>query len=367
MPLRRSKSSPMDKTRSLAGSARAKGSMAKQRAARKTAQSRARTNMARHTVVSAATTAAAVRQIVLDAKEDKYMNCAGDLVSGPLAPTTGSQAVSVAAFATTATMQTGQVNPVTYCGRAITNLHMLRPFNTADAVGYQSNLIDGAEALPTVSKTQWLFQRMGVSQGKASWGDPMKADLYQTCPIRCRIIRVTPKLQAGVTTAINPTQDLFLNQYGVAYGANDNAFTLSDAESAMVNHRVYHCLADDQFTLDTAPAVYYAMTAPPDAQGNNEYNMVVQRSPGKYLARRNYHHQLAAKRGGSVRYELPQAITTTNADTGHRREYIFCHFWYEAADAGSGITVEHPPGGNTAGVFKDIRLHIRSVSKFKDV
>ena len=242
---------------------------------------------------------------------------------------------------------------------------MLRPFNTASAVGYQTNLIDGAEVVPTVAKTQWVIQRCGVSMPKALWGTPMQATLYETLPIRCRIIRVTPKLQAGVTTAIDPTNDLFINQYGAKYGANDNAFTMSDAENAVVNWRVYTVLGDDKFTLGAAPVVWSYLNVDPNNTSNDNWSSIPSRPSGQIVARRNFHHQLAAKKNGAVRFVEPQSIATTNAETGHRREYIFIHCWYEGAD---GMTVAHPPGGDgSVGVIQDIRLHIRTVSKFKDV
>lgn len=188
-------------------------------------------------------------------KEDKYMNVNVDTIIGPLGPTTGPQAVSVAAFATTATAQTGQINPVQYCGRDIHNMHMLRPFNSTSAEALRTNIIDGSEVKPTVARSMFNISRMAIDVGGNVDQALAAANAYKTCPIRCRVIRVTPKLQAGITTSIDPTNDLFLNQTGEKYGCTDASFSMSDAENATVNYRVYTTIADEKFTIAAAPVV----------------------------------------------------------------------------------------------------------------
>lgn len=315
-------------------------------------------------------TQAQVKAIVMRNKEDKYMNVNVDTIVAPLGPTTGPKSLSVAAFATTATTQTGQVNPVQYCGRDIHNMHMLRPFNSSSTASALPNVIDGKEIMPTLAKSMFSIQRMSIDVGSSGNQAASDANVYKTCPIRCRIIRVTPKLQAGVTTAIDPTNDLFLNQVGVDYGPTNADFTMSDIESAVVNSRIYSVISDEKFTMEAAPAVVNTM---------RDYNLLympqVARPEGSFLKRKNYHHQLAARKGGTVHYDLPDAITTENATSGHRREYIFMHFWYTAADE-SSVTLtaaQEPPGGNTAGTpgnpasYQDVVIHLRTLSKFKDV
>jgi len=297
------------------------------------------------------------------------MNVNVDTVIGPLGPTTGPKALSVAAFATTGTTQTGQVNPVTYCGRDIVNMHMLRPFNSTDASSFHANIIDGKEILPTIAKSMFSIQRMAVDVQGSGSTQPGSGNVYRTCPIRCRIVRVTPKLQAGVTTAIVPTDDLFLDQRGVDYGPSSTDFTMSDIENAVVNTRIYHVVSDEKFTMAACPAVIN------NSRDSQSYWMPqVARPEGQCLARKNYTHQLSARKGGHVHFDLPNDPTTGNATSGHRREYIFMHFWFTAADGETtAITAaQEPPGGNTAPTpgnpqHKDVCIHLRTLSKFKDV
>ena len=352
---------PTPKARPMYASRRREGVVASREAAR------ASSAAARRNKPSAVTTAQ-VKAIVLANKEDKFMNPTEDVVGGPLAPTTGAKAVSVLAWATTATLQTGQVNPVTYCGRPIANLNMLRPFNSTDADAYHGNIIDGWEVKPTYSATMFSLERMAINLVLNSNDQTIDAQAFRTCPIRCRIVRVTPKLQAGVTTSIDPTNDLFLNQYGGAYGANNVAFSALDAEHAKVNTRIYTVVGDDKITLGSAPIVQNNYTV--STGGGAVWSAAVARPPGTLMTRRFYKHQLAANKGGNVRFNLPDDATTQNADSGHRREYIFMHFWYVNVD---GLTVIDPPGGSagpdgqTPQVFQDIKVHCRTVSKFKDV
>ena len=352
---------PTPKAAPMYASRRREGTVARRQTAR------ASSAAARRQQPSAVTTAQ-VKAVVLANKEDKYMNPTEDVVGGPLAPTTGAKAVSVLAFATTATLQTGQVNPVTYCGRPIANLNMLRPFNSTNANAYHGNIIDGNEVKPTYSATMFSLERMAINLVLNSTDQTIDAQAFRTCPIRCRIVRVTPKLQAGVSTSIDPTNDLFLNQFGAAYGANNVAYSALDAEHAVVNTRVYTVLGDEKVTLAAAPAVqanYVVQTG-----GGGVWAADISRPPGALMTRRFYKHQLAAKKGGNVRFLLPNDATTVNADSGHRREYIFFHFWYINVD---GLTVIDPPGGSagpdgeTPQVFQDIKVHCRTVSKFKDI
>lgn len=299
------------------------------------------------------------------------MNVNGDTVIKPLGPTTGPKAVSVCAFATTATAQTGQINPVVYCGREIQNMNMLRPFHSSTAAPeLVANGIDGHEVKPTVAMSMFQIARMAIDLVPDANETVASAAVYRTGPIRCRVTRVTPKLQAGITTSIDPTNDLFLNQVGATYGATDQSFTMSDAENARINTRVYTVVSDEKFTLEAAPSV--------ESSGiinQGRYAQNVSRPEGQILARRTYYHQLASKKHGNVYYKNPDAVTSQNADSGHRREYIFMHFWYSAADQSTlaGTSALEPPGGSTdpvAGqplVFQDLAVHLRTSSKFKDV
>ena len=320
--------------------------------------------MSSRRVRPSATTARQVKSIIMAAKEDKYFNCRGDLIKAIQPPSTGNTStLGVAAFATTGINQANTGTPITYCGRQVTDLNMLKPFNSSSAAAYTNNAIDGYEAVPTLSRTQWQIMRTAVNLGDNGNNPiPFDAELFTTLPIRCRVMRVTPKLQAGIATSIDPTNDLFLNQYGVEYGANDNAFTVTDAEYAVLNSRKYTILGDDRFTLETPPA-----TQENTLDTSTTSTAAVFRAPGSSIKRMQIDHQLAAKKGGSVRYELPDDNATTNATEGHRREYIFFHFWWLCDDGFISSSVSRPPSWTTQGSPQDIVVHGRVVSKFKDV
>ena len=110
-----------------------------------------------------------------------------------------------------------------------------------------------------MNAVQWTINRNYVRNGLASLsglpvGKPPAVgtndpQLYQNLPIRCRMIRVTPKLAPGITLGANPTIDLFLDQKGLKCSPNDAAWTMSDNEYARVNTRLYTVLGDTKFTL----------------------------------------------------------------------------------------------------------------------
>jgi len=79
-------------------------------------------------------------------------------------------------------------------------------------------------------------------------------------------------------------------------------------------------------------------------------------------------HQLSAKRGDKVYYKAPNAEATANADLGHRREYVFLHFWYQSIDGGGTSAGALPPLSGS-GVVPDhdiITAHLRVESRFKE-
>jgi len=350
--------------------------MARQRSLRKTAQGRSRAT------VSAASAASAVKAIVMNAKEDKYLFPEGDKELQILAPTSGNKQCSVLGLATTSNMTTNGVTAMLYGGRGIFNMNMLRPMTVGQGAAYQGSIIDGNQIMPTLSRSFVQIERMHISMNSSNQGVP-DPNLYRTLPIRFRVIRVTPKLAPGTSVSVDPTNDLFLNQYGVNYGVTagtpvqptppappipNTAFSQSDAEYAVINTRKYTVLDDNKFTLAHPPVIDTQVYINPTQNGLTITKPII--NGDNHMKRLVFNHQLAAKKGGNVYFDQPTDPLTVNATSGHRREYVFVHAWYVCAD---GLPILNPPGGATVTVpgsptaDQDVKIHLRTVSKYKDV
>jgi len=382
MPLSRTKSFGKQKGPLRTG-ARAASVSARQSAARSAGPALKRTASKREGQVIATAVAAAERNVFLH-KEEKYFkaNGATDLSTVPQVTTTGAQTTSTLAFSTTSRINpadpTGPV--MQYCGHNISDLQMLNPFlNSELNAQLRPNVMEGKRAVPTTSKVNWTVNRNYVRNGLDSIvdgphaGPPVPgvndAQLYQNLPIRCRVVRVTPKLAPGVSTVNDPSSDLFLDQLGLAYSPASTAWSVSDNEFARVNTRKYTVLGDTKFTLGQP------MTATWAANWNNAGVAIYRQDltiPDKpVLKRLTTNHQLASKKGGEVFFDTGAAGTATNATSGMRREYVFMHFWYESGDGGTvpGGGGETIPTLITTGKVPDalaIKVHYRVESRFRE-
>jgi len=318
----------------------------------------------------------AATMAVMDMREEKYFDVSADLQSYPQAPTEGPKRVSVLAFATTSNLEQGTTTGVveTYCGHNIQNLNMLRPFHTtkSDGSATPANLlpymIDGKHVFPTKNSVSWQINRNYAIVGPTFAPDASLyklANIENCLAVRCRVIRVTPKIAPGVTTAIAPTTDLFLDQHGLPYSPSSSDFSYSDAEFASVNRRKYTVLQDSSFTL-TNPLVQFSEASMPDTTRLTQ--IPVMQPQGSHTKKMVTRHQLSAKKGGAVFYNDPAA--EVNATTGHRREYVFMHFWFENSDGGKHTDANPvPPIIGTDNVVPDsetIKVHWRTESRFKE-
>ena len=229
---------PLSRTKSFGGrkgpmrtGARAASVSARQSSARSSTTGLKRAASVRENAVIATAVKQAERNVFLH-KEEKYFKANGavDLATFPQVTSTGAQTTSTLAFSTTSRINpadpTGPV--MAYCGRNISDLQMLNPFlDTELNAQLRPNFMEGKRAVPTTSKVNWTVNRNYVRTGMESIADGPHgappgeaindAHLYQNLPIRCRIVRVTPKLSPGITTVNDPTNDLFLDQLGLAY------------------------------------------------------------------------------------------------------------------------------------------------------
>ncbi len=92
---------------------------------------------------------------VMDMREEKYFHTDVDSQAHPEAPTSGPKRVSVMAFATTSNAPPAGGGVETYCGRAIKNLNMLRPYKSGAADSVAPYAIEGKHVFPTSNSISW--------------------------------------------------------------------------------------------------------------------------------------------------------------------------------------------------------------------
>lgn len=325
----------------------------------------------------------AATHAVMDMKELKYFEVNGDQLGYPQVPTEGNKLCSTIAFATTSNIEAGGVLTEKYCGHDIVNLMMLNSYTATSAVNKRPYALDGKYCVPMRSQTQWQIDRNYIRTGDSNinggnnidvppTADINDPDLYKTLPIRCRIIRVTPKVAPGITTAIDPSNDLFVDQHGDNYSSQKTGFSYSDLEYAEVNRRKYTVIGDTKFTLGQPMTAQWNVFAVLDPGGGQRRDwtqrLVHPKQPP--VKRFQLSHQLASKKNGAVYFEDPANAATFNATSGHRREYIFMHFWYECpggSTTGQGNQKPDLVTANDCPIRGSLSIHYRTRSQFKDV
>jgi len=383
MPLQRTKSFGNQKGPLRTGS-RAASVSARQSSARSTATGLKRAASVRENAVIATAVKQAERNVFLD-KEEKYFKAKGALDSQffPQVTTTGAKTTSVIAWGTTGVNDGGGAT-MSYCGHNILNLQMLNPFlNSELNAQLRPNVIEGKRAVPTKSMVNWTVNRNYVRNGLTrilGGGDPIDGppgpavndpQLYQNLPVRCRMIRVTPKLSPGINTQIDPSTDLFLDQVGLAYSPTSTQWTVSDNEFARVNTRKYTILGDTKFTLGQPMTATWAGNALTEAYPTMRFRQELTIPEKPVLKRITTNHQLTTKKGGEVYFDTGSAGTMDNATSGSRREYVFMHFWYESGDGGTvpGDGGASVPNLIASGLVPDataIKIHYRVESRFRE-
>lgn len=319
----------------------------------------------------------AATKAVMDMREEKYFKTAGDQQFYPEDPTSGPKRCSVLAFATTSNVDPlAEPDPILYCGQQVRNLEMLRPYLATDAnQQLRPYALEGKWCYPTENSVCWqinsIYTRMGLSSitaGTPGGSLPPPADsvndlsLIDNLPIRCRIVRVAPKLAPGIATNVTPSEDLFIDQQGLPYSPASPAWSYSDCEFAAVNNRRYTVLQDTKFTLGTPFTAGWALNAedPPNQTYWRQDISFGTRPTTKKLVTK---HQLTDKKGGAVYYDQPAADPQVPS-TGYRREYIFMHFWFDNADGG-GDTPSLSGAGLTPKAER-VKVHWRVESRFKE-
>ena len=303
----------------------------------------------------------------------------------PQVTTTGAKTTSVIGWGTTG-VNDGAGAVMQYCGHNILNLQMLNPFLDSELnAQLKPNVMEGKRAVPTKSMVNWTVNRNYVrnglttiiGSGAGTTAPPLIAvnddQLYQNLPVRCRVVRVTPKLSPGINTQIDPTSDLFLDQLGLAYSPSSTQWSVSDNEYARVNTRKYTVLGDTKFTLGQPMTATWAMNALREGSTPDtalwRQALTIPEKP--VLKRMTTNHQLTSKKGGEVYFDTGSAGITDNGTAGSRREYVFMHFWYESGDGGTvpgegGASIPNLIASGKVPDATAVKVHWRVESRFRE-
>jgi hypothetical protein len=139
--------------------------------------------------------------------------------------------------------------------RVITPIHMARTFDSTvvAATEYEGMIPDGKYVSPAMTKCTWRIHRNIVDTGDAE-------DLRTSSPYIVRLIRVRPRNTKFSDVDYVPSLDLFVNNYGIAYGVDSPAstyqknFGLFEMLTSKINSRKYKVVQDTQFQL-SAPNI----------------------------------------------------------------------------------------------------------------
>ena len=253
------------------------------------------------------------------------------------------------------------------------------------------NTIESHFVVPVKAETVFSLARQPAlltDYEAVSGGHGLAPGWQDSMPIRVRIIRVTPKIAPGVSTNIDPKNDLFLNDAGEPFGIDTNAASASagnnwspqmgmspdSLRSQPVNKLKYTVLNDRQVVLGptctVAPASPFAITS--GTNGFSSSHVSYHPKPPSTIVR--FTHQLTNKKGGKVKYEKDRDDPAANpviASDGQRREYIFFHFMW---DTGLATFLPKDAANRTGGDFipvppplaSAVRIVATATSTFKD-
>ena len=293
--------------------------------------------------------------------EKKFMNSNNGLLG--LRPTipTGLDYVSTIAFSTT-TGDSDDGSPISYGSAPVHEMKCLNPFKSNDPDSDLRMFAPlGKSVTPVSCKTRWRINRDLSRVPEQLTADPPAtfAALAENCPVVCRMVRVSPKLQSGTNTIISPADDLFQDTYGRKVGVNTDGFDQAEMLFYKVNTRRYTVIEDKQFVIRPPLTLQYA----PQHYSDNvvRYAPIVSNTNGNCEKYMTTYDQLTAKKGGSVFYSDATLTATNNATTGNRRSYYFYHFTYQAADVITGDETGRAPPPT------DIVIDVVNTTKFIDV
>jgi len=285
---------------------------------------------------------------------------------------------TIATEAMDPTSTTSMLYP-TYGNIAIHPLECLRPMRNTNL-----NTIDTHFVIPTKAETVFTVARQPAdltNYGLPANSSGLQEGWQNSLPIRVRVIRVTPKISPGVSTDIDPKNDLFLDNYGEPFGVDTDAGAVGTDIKGMnpdflrsqpVNNLKYHVLNDRQFVLGS-PGTVSNNIGFTNENTNSMRTCNFVTYDGKTSAVVRFKHQLTTKKDGKVKFEKHRTDPTANppiASDGQRREYIFFHFMW---DVGVATFLPIDNGNYSGSSFKPIpppldvvRIVATPTSTFKD-
>ena len=296
--------------------------------------------------------------------EKKYMDTNNALKGEVPTRPTGNDYISCIGYSTT-TGDSDDGTPLLYGGTAVQEMLCLNPFksNAADQ-DLRMFAPVGKQIQPVSCKSRWRinrqFARIDPALQLTAGVDAFPTEMAENCPVVCRLVRVSPKLESGTDTIISPADDLFLDEYGRATGVDNTLFDEAEMLFYKVNNRRYSVIEDKKFILRPPLTLQYQSVSSSQT-GGTAFTPLVSNTNGnceKYLTT---YDQLTAKKNGSVFYTDPTAAGTNNATTGNKRSYYFWHFAFQGADAITGDGADRAKGPI------DVVLDLVNTTKFIDV
>jgi len=223
--------------------------------------------------------------------------------------------------------------------RAITPMFMARTFDANDLNDeYQNQIPDGKYVMPAMSRCTWRLHR-----DKVATSDSLLEK--SAAPYVIRFIRVKPRQSKFSDVDIVPRLDLFMNNYGHAYGiesptnAYQKNFGLFEMQTSKINSRKYIVLQDSMFTMN-APLTSTLIDA--------DFLSTMQSTSSQKLITTNHKQPNKLYYAGGYN-------TADNREplAGQSNEMIFIHV---------GVL-----GTNTKSVPLSMRIDVKPVSTFKDI
>lgn len=336
---------------------------------KKRPSSSASSNKKKTQKVSKAEISKIAKNAVKTVAEKKFMNVNQNLRQILPNRPPGQLNISGIGFSTTVA-DDPQGTVMLYGGTPIKEMLCLRPFRR-DQAGVTSDLRamapDGKHITPVSCKSRFRLSRhYGItSASDTNYPDATSfpPGLANNLPVRCRMIRCTPAISSGTATELDPDGDLFQDEYGRKIGISQADMTNEDLLFYRVNTRRWRVLEDKQFDIRNPLTVNYTQMFEPGVKIH--YAPQISNTNGnceKYLS---MNHQLSSRKGGKCYYSDPMADTTENADTGHRREYVFFNFVWKGGEGITGATPGGEPTREQAPI--DIDIDCVNYTKFVDV
>lgn len=318
------------------------------------------------------------KKAVTTVAEKKFMNTEryNDVIPTQVNNTSVTN-VSTIAFSTTLDDQPdGAVN--LYGSGPIYEMKCLQPFFDTNAAGDSAGAqdkdlaamkLEGKYVKPISCRTRFLISRLYSTIGPIAQGTPntIPNSLAATLPVVCRMIRVVPKVASGTDILVNPTDDLFLTEFGQAVGVTADGFDEAEMLFYKVNNRKYKVLDDRQFQIKSPLTLQYTASTWVDGTDYTKFAPLVSNTSGNCSKQIRMSHQLTHKKHGQCYYEDPLKVLANgnsaveNSTSGQRREMILFHFAYMSP---TGLV-----GRGTGELVSplDVRIHNVNYTKFIDV